>query len=145
MTAMQMLRTFTAATFLTLVALPASAADPSGTVKITGTAIAAGIGYSWGDGVLTMKDGTVRNFRIKGISVVDVGITELDFDGEVYGLDKLDKFPGSYTAGEAGVALIAGGSGVSMKNGAGVVMEISSSQEGIRVTLAAEGLDVEWK
>jgi len=145
MTIKQMLRTLAAAAVVALVALPASADDPSGTVKIEGMAVALGVSYSWGDGVLTMNDGTEHKFKVKGISVIDVGMTSMNFEGEIYGLDKLDKFPGTYSTAQAGVALVEGVGTVAMENENSVVMRLSSTQSGVRLTLAPGGLEVNWQ
>jgi len=145
MTIKQMLRTLAAAAVVALVALPASADDPSGTVKIEGMAVALGVSYSWGDGVLTMNDGTEHKFKVKGISVIDVGMTSMNFEGEIYALDKLDKFPGTYSTAQAGVALVEGVGTVAMENENSVVMRLSSTQSGVRLTLAPGGLEVNWQ
>jgi len=39
-------------------------------------AVAVGIGYSWGEGVLSFQ-GKEYPFKIKGLSVVDVGISSM--------------------------------------------------------------------
>ena len=45
---------------------------------------------------------------------------------------------------EAGTVTLEG-SAVAMKNGNGVVLELRSSQEGVRLTLAAEGMRIKLK
>jgi hypothetical protein len=50
-----------------------------------------------------------------------------------------------FLAGEAGAALVGGGSASAMKNSNGVIMQLKSSQEGVRLTFAAEGLRFKLK
>lgn len=49
---------------------------------------------------------------------------------------------GTYISGEAGAALIGGGSAIAMKNENGVVIQLKSTQKGVKLTLAAQGLKV---
>lgn len=114
----------------------------SGTVDMKTTAVAVGIGFEWGTGTLTMNDGSTHKFKIKGLSVIDVGVTSAVFSGEVYHLVEAKDLEGVFYAGQAGATLGAGGSGIAMKNGKGVVMRVTSKQKGLRVTLAPEGLKV---
>ena len=117
----------------------------SGTVKMKFTAVALGIGVEWGEGTLTMYDGTSHNLKIKGLTVLDVGISSVEATGEVYGLVEAKDLEGTYLTGEAGAALVGGGSAIAMKNKKGVVIKLKSAQEGVRLTLAGEGLRITLK
>lgn len=124
---------------------PASAQEQSGTVTISSTAIAAGIGVSWGDGQLVLNDGSTHSFSVDGLSVVDIGISSVSAAGKIYNLKKLEDFNGTYVAGEAG-AVVGGGAGVSrMKNQNDVVIELTSTQAGVRFTLAPAGVTLQLK
>jgi len=114
----------------------------SGTVKIESKSVALGIGVEWGHGTLTMYDGSTHKFKIKGLSVLDLGISKVDASGEVFKLVQAKDLNGTFIAGEAGAALIGGGSVIAMKNGNGVVMQLKSTQKGVKLTLAGEGLKV---
>ena len=124
----------------------ALAADPpvSGTVKITSKAIAIGVGVTWGDGQLTFQGKTVP-FSVEGLSVVDLGITDITSSGEVFNLNKLSDFSGNYVAGEAGAAIAAGPSDTIMKNQNGVMIRLHGTQKGARLTLAAQGVTLKLK
>lgn len=119
------------------------APEVSGTVTIESTAVALGIGVEWGSGVLTMDDGSEHPFKVKGLSVIDVGISRIEASGEVFHLVEAKDLNGTFVAGQAGIAVGVGGSAVAMKNANGVVMQLKSSQKGLRLTLAPEGLSVE--
>jgi Cu/Ag efflux protein CusF len=114
----------------------------SGTVKIESKSVALGIGVEWGHGTLTMYDGSTHKFKINGLSVLDLGVSKIDAAGEVFHLVEAKDLNGTFIAGEAGAALIGGGSAIAMKNGNGVVMQLKSTQKGVKLTLAGEGLKV---
>src|SRR5262249_31593747 len=90
-------------------AIAAKGPKPVGKVAIESTSIAAGIGVSWGDGKLNFK-GKQYHFSIDGLTLVDVGISKASAVGDVYDMNDISQFEGTYVAGEAGFAL-AGGMG----------------------------------
>jgi Cu/Ag efflux protein CusF len=114
----------------------------SGTIKMKATAVAAGIGVEWGSGTLTMYDGSTHTFKVSGLSVIDVGITTIEAEGEVYHLVEAKDLEGTYMAGSAGATFVAGGSAATMKNGNGVVLKLKSTQKGLRFTLAPGGVRI---
>jgi len=124
-----------------------SAADapvPSGTVEMSSSAVAVGIGVTWGDGTLSYQ-GQKYAFSVNGLSVVDLGISTVTATGEVSNLKSVADFSGNYAAGEAGIALAGGQSDVIMKNEHGVVLKLHGTQQGVRLTLAAQGVSLKLK
>ena len=112
---------------------------PDATLTLSKGQVAVGIGWSWGDGVLTFK-GKNYPFKVGGLSVVDVGITKANAVGKVYHLKKLSDFNGTYT-GAAAEGTVGGGAGVStMKNQNGVVIDLQSTTQGVNFKLAGEGV-----
>ena len=112
---------------------------PDATLKLSKGQVAVGIGWSWGDGVLTFK-GKNYPFKVGGLSVVDVGITKANAVGKVYHLKKLSDFNGTYTAATA-EGTVGGGAGIStMKNQNGVVIDLVSTTQGVNFKLAGEGV-----
>jgi len=122
----------------------ASAEEASGTVSIETKSVAVGVGYAWGEGVLHFN-GKDYPFKVKGLSVVDVGMSTISAAGNVYHLNDAKDFPGTFAAVEAGGALGGGAGTQAMKNQQGVVMELKSTKAGVKVKLAAEGLKVQMK
>ena len=122
----------------------AAADNPSGTVSIESRSVALGVGVSWGDGKLHYK-GKTHTFSIKGLSVVDLGVSKVTATGKVFHLNKLEDFSGNFAAAQAGAAVGGGMSAVALKNQNGVVMELTSTQTGVKLTLAGEGLEVKLK
>jgi hypothetical protein len=117
---------------------------PSGKVWVESKSVALGIGVSWGDGKLTFE-GKDHTFSVKGLSVIDLGVSKVTANGEVFNLKKLSDFDGNYVAGKAG-ATVGGGAGVAiMQNQNGVVMKLTSTSQGVQLTLAGAGVDVKLK
>lgn len=113
--------------------------QPDATIELTQGQVAVGIGWSWGEGVLTYK-GQKYPVTVQGLSVVDVGITKATAFGKVYGLKNLEAFDGNYTAATA-EGTLGGGAGASkLKNRNGVVIDLFSTTRGINLKLAASGV-----
>jgi len=117
----------------------------SGTLKMKITAVAIGLGVEWGEGTFLMYDGTSHDFRISGLTVLDVGVSGVEAVGEVYDLVEAKDLEGTFVSGEAGADLVGGGSALAMKNSHGVVVKLKTVQKGVRLTLAAEGLRIKLK
>ncbi len=123
---------------------PVMAEEPiTGTVRIESTSIALGIGVTWGEGQLTYN-GQVYKFDVSGLSIVDLGVSSVTAVGKVYRLKKLEDFPGTFVAGQAGAALGGGVAATSMENQNGVIINLSATQAGAKLTLAAEGVRLSW-
>jgi hypothetical protein len=86
------------------VAVAADEPAPSGTVAISSKTVAIGIGVSWGDGTLTVQ-GKTYPFSVDGLSVVDLGVSNITSNGEVFNLKPRQISAGNYAAGEAGIAI----------------------------------------
>jgi len=122
-------------------ALAQAAKTPDATVKLSEGSVAAGIGWTWGKGVLTYK-GKAYPFKIEGLSVVEVGVTKAESTGNVFNLKKIDDFNGTYAAASAEGTVAKGAGVTTLKNKEGVVMELKSVTKGANLKLAAEGLKV---
>ena len=115
-----------------------------GTIHLSMGSVAAGIGWSWGEGVLTFQ-GIDHNFSIKGLSVADVGISKLSASGIVKNMRSLDQFNGTYHGVKAGVTIAGGVGAVAMKNNHGVVLELNGSSQGLKFALGTQGVTIELK
>lgn len=111
---------------------------PSGTLRLESREVAAGIGVSWGQGILTV-DGADHPFSVSGLSVADVGIARVTATGEVYGLRKLEDFNGTYQGFTLGIAVGGGSQFVAMRNENDVVITMRAGQQGVRLSLATNG------
>ena len=111
---------------------------PSGTLRLESREVAAGIGVTWGKGILTV-DGVDHSFSLSGLSVADVGVARVTATGQVYGLRRLEDFNGTYQGVTLGIA-VGGGSGfVAMRNENGVYITMRAGQQGVRLSLATNG------
>ncbi len=129
----------------TLLASVACAAEqPDGTVKMTGKSVAAGVGFSWGSGVLTYK-GKDYPFTVSGLSAGDIGITSAELSGEVLNLKKLEDFNGNYTSFGAGLTVAGGGGGATMRNQNGVIMNVVATTQGLKFKLGVDGMKVQLR
>src|SRR5438105_14965912 len=122
-----------------------AAEKPDATLRVSGGSFALGIGVNWGSGTLTYK-GKSYPVKVKGLSVGKVGITSSSAYGEVFNLKHLQDFNGHYDVGGAGtrgVTVGAGKSGTLMTNQAGVIVRISSTQQGVSVNATGGGVDMQ--
>ncbi len=123
---------------------PASeGAIPSGYLWLSGGSVAVGIGYTWGHGTLyDSNDQKQYNFKLSGISIVDVGAVGMNAEGEVYNLASPADLGGHYSAVSAGMTVITGGSVAYLKNEKGVVIKLHSQTGGLKFNLSADGMHI---
>jgi len=129
------------------VAYAADAADeaqPSGTIEMASTSVAAGVGVVWGDGTLHYRDATYA-FSVQGLSVGDVGVSSITTSGEVFDLKTPQDLAGNYVAGAAGIAVAGGADDIIMKNDHGVVLRLHGMEKGVRFQLGAQGVSIKLK
>lgn len=129
---------------------PAQARDPgapgpvSGTITIVAKGAAVGVGYTWGDGTLKFG-GRTYHFTVNGVSVADVGYSEVRGTGRVYNLHKLQDFNGTYAAATGEAAVGQGLGGQILKNGNGVEIRIDNVTHGARLQGSADGITLTLK
>jgi hypothetical protein len=137
-----LVRTLIVAVVLTLGAVPAWAAeDTKGRVSIEAMSVGAGLGVTWGEGVLEFR-GERYPFTVTGFSIGDVGVSKVMAKGEVYNLKSVDDFTGVFAAAVAGGTLGGGGGAAAMKNQKGASMVWTSTNQGVSFSLAQAGLSV---
>jgi hypothetical protein len=119
-----------------------NAADAS--LELTGGAVAAGIGYVWGDGSFTFR-GQKHEFTLNGLSIVDVGASSISASGEVYHLNSLSDFDGNYVTLSAGATIAGGADAIYLQNQHGVVIKLATTAIGLRFNLAAGGVNLALK
>jgi hypothetical protein len=122
-------------------AVPASAQAPDAVIELSGGSVAAGIGYSWGSGTLTFQ-GKRYPLKVSGLSLASVGIDQYTAAGSVTGLKRIEDIDGVYVAASAGATVAGGASATAMKNQNGVTINMTSTTEGLSLTLAAEGVQI---
>jgi hypothetical protein len=126
--------------------LPAQAEDPSGTVTLESTSIALGIGVEWGHGTLTLNNGSTHKFEVKGISVVDLGISKVEATGDVFDLKNIADFPGDYSAVKAGATFAKKSAGdVILQNEKKVQIRLTPKGTGVQLTAGFGGVVISMK
>lgn len=120
-------------------AFAGDAKNPDATLKLEEGQVAVGIGWNWGKGALSMQ-GKEYPFKVKGLSVGDVGISEAKAEGKVYNLKSIADFDGTYSAAAAEATMVKGAGDVVMKNEKGVEIHLFPKTEGVNLKLAAEGV-----
>jgi outer membrane immunogenic protein len=136
------------AVFLTLFIMTGIAAakdnHPAATLKFVERGVALGFGISWGEGTLYFK-GKNYPFKIHGLSINDIGISEMKATGKVYDLKKIEDFSGTYNALGSESTMGEGVGAIMMKNEKGVSIEIIVLSEGARVKLSVGGVELKLK
>ena len=117
---------------------------PAGALSIATTSIAVGIGVHWGTGVLTTQGQRYR-FTVQGLEVGGVGVAKVQAVGQVYHLRQVGDFAGTYVAVGADAALGGGAGVLTMRNQHGVVINLQSVQQGIKLTAGVEGITITLK
>lgn len=95
------------------------------------------VGARWGEGTITLNDGTVHKISLSGAKVLEIGASEKQLGGTVYNLAKLEDFPGVFSGVGGGLAVGTKGlGGVSMTNGKCVVINASPKKStGLKVSM----------
>ena len=129
-----MLLSLVMAGMLLLVAAAAQAEEgpiyPIGEITIEAKQLAAGVGYSWGDGVMKFQ-GKEYRFTVQGLNAAAVGFSKIHAVGDVYNLKTAADLAGKYVAVSAGLSLAKG-----------VVINLRSAQQGVQLNLGVDGFDI---
>ncbi|MFP5259454.1 MAG: hypothetical protein ACLGQH_10565 [Acidobacteriota bacterium] len=95
-----------------------------------------------GKGTLTFK-GRRYAFKVGGMGVGGLGVSKITAVGEVYGLKRIEDFPGAYLQAHADYAAVAGQGVQWLENSNGVVLQLRSTSKGLSLNLGADGLKIE--
>ena len=119
--------------------------DPnaSGQIEIDATQVKMILGGNPGSGILNFQ-GYGHAFSTNGMKLDGVGIDASQFTGNVYNLNKLEDFEGTYLAADAGAP---GKSldGVWMKNDDCVYIHLNTNTSSLSLVLGAEGIKFNLK
>jgi hypothetical protein len=125
--------------------MPTMAQAPSGTVDISQVQIAFMVSGNLGSGHL-MFQGRRYAFSIGGLGVGGFGINRLEAAGAVYGLSRIEQFPGLYVAARTGIAIGDQGRGqLWLENSNGVKMNLRARREGLALSVGGDGIVVQMK
>ena len=95
---------------------------------------------SAGNGTLSYR-GRSYPFSVGGLGVGGIGVSTIQARGEVYGLQRLGDFPGTYAQGRFGFALgTKSGGDLWLQNGNGVVMHLVAKRTGLMLSLGGDAI-----
>jgi len=114
---------------------------PDATLELSGGAVAAGVGYTWGKGTLNFQ-GKSYPVTVKGLSVNSFGAENIRASADVYHLRKLSDFDGNYAGASAGVAVAGGGVASALENQNGVVVMLHAHALGIGFNISIDGVAI---
>jgi len=139
----------TAATLIvvaaTMLFVDVAAAAPSGTIEFTLYKAGFIVGGSGGKGTLKFK-GKQYPVSIGGVSLgATIGASKAELIGEVYNLKSPSDIEGTYSAGQAGVAVAGGVKVFDLTNSKGVELKVKGKQVGLEVALDLNGMEVSLK
>lgn len=115
---------------------------PDGTVEMTQLQAAYIGSGSGGHGTLFYK-GQSYTFDVGGVGIGGVGVSTIDAQGEVYGLQNVLQFPGTYAQGRYGFAIGTMSAGdLWMKNENGVVLHLKAKRTGLMLSLGGDAVAI---
>lgn len=113
---------------------------PSATITGSVKTIGWLVGARWGHGVLTLENGDQRKFKIIGAKALETGVAEDKFEGDVYNLNDVADFPGTFYGASHNIKLGPLGKGEAVANNARcVVVKLRMKGEGLKVSGPAPG------
>ena len=121
--------------------IPTEVEQPDATLTLHTVALADGVGYRWGAGVLTFQ-GKIHPFRIEEIAVGDIGISRAEATGNVYHLTRIEDFSGDYMAASTSAAITRGNGMATMRNQHGVVIDLTGVDKGVKAKFGVEGVKI---
>lgn len=112
----------------------------SGTVDMREVQVAYIGSGSGGRGTLFFQ-GQEYPFTVGGLGVGGIGASTIDAYGDVYKLNSIAQFPGTYAQGRYGFAVgTASGGDLWMQNEHGVIMHLKAKREGLMLSLGGDAV-----
>ena len=111
-------------------------------LHLSGGSVAFLAGVSWGHGSLDFR-GHTYPVKVRGLKVGSIGAASFDANGDVFHLKNLRDIDGTYGAADASATVGAGGGAITLHNDKGVVINMTSTNAGLQLTLAPAGVDLE--
>ena len=116
--------------------------QPAGTVTIDEYELAYIFNGQLGGGKLNFQ-GNTYDFKLGGLGIGGIGASHITASGEVYHLNNVWQFPGTYLQGSLGYSATNQGKGdLWLQNENGVVLHLKTSQQGLGLTTGADGIVV---
>jgi hypothetical protein len=95
-----------------------------------------------GHGTVSMNGNTYA-FRVDGLGVGGIGVSEIEAAGEAYSMPSISLFPGPYAQARYGFALgTASGGDLWLQNDAGVILHLKAKREGLMLSLGGDAIKI---
>ena len=95
---------------------------------------------SGGAGSLVFR-GAQYAFKVGGVGVGGIGLSTIEATGEVYNLNSLEQFPGTYGQARYGFAIgTASGGDLWLQNEAGVILHLKAKRTGLMLSLGGDAV-----
>ncbi len=118
----------------------------SGTLQFSMTSIGFLVGVRWGEGVLTLNDGFQLSFDVSGAKLLETGIATANFEGEVYNLNNIEDFEGTYYGASTKITVVKGKGELQTNNANCVFIRARSTSGGLQLSgPAPEGLSIKFE
>jgi hypothetical protein len=115
---------------------------PDGTVEMHEVQAAYLGSGTAGNGTLFFR-GRSYPFKVAGVGVGGIGLSTVEARGEVYKLQSVDQFAGTYAQGRYGFAIgTTSGGDLWLQNDNGVVMHLVAKREGLMLSLGADAIQI---
>jgi hypothetical protein len=101
------------------------------------------VGVSGGRGTVVFNDQSYP-IRVGGVSLgATFAISSIDLTGTVFNINSIEDLYGVYTAGSAGLAVIAGGKVGTLSNARGVSIEVQGRTIGVEFSIDLSGINIQ--
>jgi hypothetical protein len=115
---------------------------PDGTVEMHEVQAAYLGSGTAGNGTLFFR-GRNYPFKVAGVGVGGIGLSTVEARGEVYKLQNVEQFAGTYAQGRYGFAIgTTSGGDLWLQNDDGVVMHLVAKREGLMLSLGADAIQI---
>jgi hypothetical protein len=101
------------------------------------------VSFSGGRGTVYLH-GRSYPVKVGGVSIgPSLAFSYIDLTGTVFNLRSIEDLYGIYTAGSAGLAVVAGGKVATLSNSRGITMEIRGNTIGVEFSLDLSGISIQ--
>lgn len=101
------------------------------------------VGVSGGRGTV-LFNGQTYPIRVGGVSLgATFAISSIDLTGTVFNISRIEDLYGIYSAGSAGLAVVAGGKVGTLSNSRGVSIEVQGKSIGVEFSIDLSGINIQ--
>ena len=117
---------------------------PSATVQVEESQASYWASAKGGHGTINYQ-GKTHAFSIHGVGVLGTGIQKISATGDVYNLNSLSDFPGSYTGKRSGFTIIKGKMHSKLTSDKGVIIYLTGHTRGLASSTGVDTIEIKMK